>query len=176
MSCIAWDGKTLAADCQLTSAGLRRMVNKIHQIGEAAFRVLFGAAGEYPAALALENWVREGRDKDRFPYSLVLDKDGQPNARLLVISFDLLRNVDTGELEVAPRLQLFEGCPYPALLLNNHFAMGSGRDYAMAAMHLGKTAREAVAVACHFDVYCGGGIDSISAPGPAEMTVRPWGA
>lgn len=39
-----------------------------------------------------------------------------------------------------------------------HFAIGSGRDFAMAAMHLGKTAKEAVEIAMHFDINTGGDI------------------
>lgn len=39
-------------------------------------------------------------------------------------------------------------------------ADGSGRDYATAAMYLGKTAREAVAVAARFEANTGMGVDS----------------
>jgi ATP-dependent protease HslVU (ClpYQ) peptidase subunit len=39
-------------------------------------------------------------------------------------------------------------------------AWGSGRDFALGAMAMGATAREAVAVACRFNVYCGNGIDA----------------
>jgi len=38
-------------------------------------------------------------------------------------------------------------------------AMGGGRDYALAAMFLGKSALEAVQVACALDITCGKGID-----------------
>lgn len=31
------------------------------------------------------------------------------------------------------------------------YAVGSGRDFALASMHLGKTAREAIIIASHFD-------------------------
>jgi hypothetical protein len=40
-------------------------------------------------------------------------------------------------------------------------AIGSGRDFAIAAMHLGKGAAEAVEVARTFDVYTGGVIDCV---------------
>jgi len=39
------------------------------------------------------------------------------------------------------------------------FAWGSGRDFALAAMYLGKSAGEAVEIACFFDAGCGKGID-----------------
>ena len=38
------------------------------------------------------------------------------------------------------------------------------RDFALAAMHLGKSAREAVEVACALDVFCGNGIDTLELP------------
>ena len=41
-------------------------------------------------------------------------------------------------------------------------AVGSGRDFAIAAMHLGKTAREAVELACLYDIYTGGPITEIT--------------
>jgi ATP-dependent protease HslVU (ClpYQ) peptidase subunit len=40
-------------------------------------------------------------------------------------------------------------------------ATGSGRDYALAAMHCGKTAREAVEIACLFETGCGNGVDEL---------------
>lgn len=41
-------------------------------------------------------------------------------------------------------------------------ATGSGRDFALAAMHLGKSAKEAVMIASLFDVYTNGKVDSIT--------------
>jgi len=40
-------------------------------------------------------------------------------------------------------------------------AIGSGAPYALAAMECGKTAEEAVAIACKFDPYFGGEIQSV---------------
>jgi ATP-dependent protease HslVU (ClpYQ) peptidase subunit len=34
------------------------------------------------------------------------------------------------------------------------FAVGSGSDFALAAMYLGATAEEAVELACELDIYC----------------------
>ena len=51
--------------------------------------------------------------------------------------------------------------PVLALVRERFVADGSGRDFAIAAMALGRTARQAVALAARFDVYTGGGIDSI---------------
>lgn len=44
----------------------------------------------------------------------------------------------------------------------SHAAIGSGQDFAIAAMHLGKTAADAARVAADLDLYCSGSIDTIS--------------
>ena len=41
-------------------------------------------------------------------------------------------------------------------------AWGSGRDFALTAMHLGKSAREAVEIACLFENGCGNGVDVLT--------------
>lgn len=46
-------------------------------------------------------------------------------------------------------------------------AIGTGRDYARAAMHLGRNAVEAVQVAILFDENCGNGVDTLTFPGEA---------
>jgi len=44
-------------------------------------------------------------------------------------------------------------------ILTNFYAVGSGRDFALAAMHLGKTPEEAVKVAMEFDLKTGLDVD-----------------
>ncbi len=47
---------------------------------------------------------------------------------------------------------LWQGAAYPQdMSLNKQYAIGSGRDFALAAMYLGKTAPEAVELAGRFD-------------------------
>lgn len=41
-------------------------------------------------------------------------------------------------------------------------AVGSGRDYALAAMHLGLSARDAVGVAMEFDLNTGGELQEVA--------------
>lgn len=47
----------------------------------------------------------------------------------------------------------------PFIVEDRVFATGSGRDYALAAMHCGKSAKEAVEIAAFFDINTGKGID-----------------
>jgi 20S proteasome alpha/beta subunit len=138
MTVIAWDGKTLAADRQSTDVGLRRSVTKISRAGDGS---LMGAAGQSHICRALRAWYDAGARPEDFP-----DKD--KTSHLLVIS-------TKGEMRV------YDGHPVPAVFEVERMAIGSGRDYAEAAMFLGKTAREAVEVACHFDNGCGNGIDTL---------------
>lgn len=44
----------------------------------------------------------------------------------------------------------------------DYAAIGAGMDFALAALHLGHTAKEAVAVACVLSVYCEEPIDSFT--------------
>jgi ATP-dependent protease HslVU (ClpYQ) peptidase subunit len=45
--------------------------------------------------------------------------------------------------------------------LESFHALGSGRDFALAAMYLGKNAREAVEIAMEFDLETGKGVDCL---------------
>jgi len=91
-------------------------------------------------------WVRAGRavadfppmqrDKDDWQPILVIEADGTPSQ--------------------------YDRTPYPSRFEDRCCAIGSGRDFAMAAMYLGKTAREAVEVACALDSGCGNGIDTLA--------------
>ena len=46
-------------------------------------------------------------------------------------------------------------------ILRDFHAIGSGRDFAMAAIALGKNAREAVELAAQFDIYTGGDVECV---------------
>lgn len=131
MTTIAWDGERLAADRQLTWGSLRREVDKISRFGDR----LIGAAGRLDLCEAMKRWYIDGADPEKFPK---LQETAGNWAELLVIQPDRSINV-------------YQRTPYPWSLPPQQVAIGSGRDYAMAAMHCGKTALQAVMVAAHFD-------------------------
>lgn len=141
MTCVAWDGKTLAADKRATSNGLISTVTKIYRVGD----LLVGGSGEPAFIGAMLEWIRAGRAPANFPASQRDKDDWQP---ILVI-----------ERGVSPAL--YERTPHPIRFEQGHVAIGSGRDYARAAMHLGCTARAAVEVAIALDCGCGNGIDTL---------------
>jgi ATP-dependent protease HslVU (ClpYQ) peptidase subunit len=140
MTVICWDGETLAADKQSTNCGFGSKVTKIFRVpgGLVAF------CGNEGHAMALLAWFRAGRDPETWPR-----KGGDDSASAVFVTSEGLF-VYSGD----------DG-PYCARRENEFFALGAGRDYALAAMHLGKTAREAVEVACALDITCGQGIDTL---------------
>lgn len=142
MTVIAWDGKTLAADKRATSGGLALTVTKIERSGPST---LLGHTGDCATGRELKAWWLAGAKPADFPASARKDDS---YATLIVITPGKITYYNTG--------------PYPLVLEQTFAAWGSGRDFALAAMHLGKDAREAVAVACVFQTDCGSGIDTLT--------------
>lgn len=138
MTVIAWDGKTLAADKRAVNSGLVLTTTKIRRIGD----LLCGASGDISAAAEALAWVERGRNPDDYP---AIQRSRDDYAGLLVID---------GE-----RVLKYERSPMPTVFEDAFFAIGSGRDFALAAMHCGKTASEAVEIASVFDCGCGNGVD-----------------
>ena len=142
MTTIAWDGQTLAADKRACYGGNIQTVTKIHRVHGC----LVAGSGELSFILAMVEWVRNGRDPSSFPAHQRDKDDWQP---VLVI-------------EPGGVVLLYERTPHPIRWERLPCAIGSGRDFALAAMHCGKTAREAVELACALDVFCGNGIDTMT--------------
>lgn len=148
MSIVAWDGKFLAADKRGTFQGLSRTVTKIFRVEPVLTRVRVDAAfvgmcGNAAEGYDMIEWVRAGRIPDEFP---VNQRDDKLWASCLVIERD-------------GRVNLYERSPNPVCIEEKLIAIGSGRDFALAAMYLGKSAREAVEIACVFEQGCGNGVD-----------------
>jgi ATP-dependent protease HslVU (ClpYQ) peptidase subunit len=140
MTVIAWDGKTLAADKQSTSCGYGSTVTKIYRVPGG----LVGFTGNEGHAMALLAWFRDGRDPDKWPR-----KGGDDSAGAIFANHEGLF-VYSGE----------DG-PNACRREDRFAAWGAGRDYALAALHLGHDARRAVEVACALDTGCGNGIDTL---------------
>lgn len=139
MTVIAWDGKTLAADKASSNNGHLSTTTKIYRVPGG----VVGFSGDADKATDLLQWFRNGRDATKYPDT---QKDGGADALFID---------DTG------KVYKFDKSAHPARCEDAFSAMGSGRDYALAAMHLGHGAMKAVEVACALDCYCGKGIDSL---------------
>ena len=161
MTVIAWDGRTLAADRQCTnSCGAIRTVTKIEKFwwgeeGGDQIEVLTAITGDHEIGLELLAWFKDGGVPEEFPESARGD-----HATLVAISREFGVHVWT------------KG-PQPMRFEDQQLAWGSGRDYAMAALLLGKSAKEAVDLACQLNAFCGGGVDVLELPSaPAEEVVH----
>jgi len=141
---IAWDGKTLAADKCATVYGVKSTVTKIFRNGD----ILVGLSGDYSHSLAMMEWLFDGRPRNEFPapqgdnwgYMLAIHRSG--------------------------KIERYEHSPYPFVIEDAQHANGSGKEFATCAMYLGKTAAQAVAIACVFCADCGMGIDTLTFDDP----------
>lgn len=133
MTTIARDGKTLAADTRSTSGGMPWDCIKAYRLSDGRLYAASGAAEECEAVFA---WLENGGDrpavKDFFALLIEHGKCFRLEDKLV-------------KIPVASKFH----------------AVGSGRDYAMAAMHYGKSAKEAVELACLYDVYTGGPVTEL---------------
>ena len=139
MSVIAWDGKTLAADKRATHAGLIRTTTKIFRANGCLVGYDGGAAnGEEMVA-----WFIAGENIESFP---AMQRDKDDYCGFLIIRPD-------------GRIEKYERTPYPIKFHDPIFAIGSGRDFTLMAMHLGKSAAESVELTALFENGCGNGVD-----------------
>lgn len=140
MTIIAWDGKTLAADKQATSGGYTYRTKKIYRVkdGLAAF------SGHADTGRAMLEWYKNGAVINEFPK---YQDDKEIWSPLTIFKKNGIFR--------------YERTPHPIKVLEKKYAFGSGRDYAIAAMYCGKTAKEAVLIASKFDENCGLGVDSL---------------
>lgn len=142
MTTVAWDGKTMAADSLATDNwGMKEVVSNKIIVGQD---FLLGCAGEHGKIM---RWFKAiGPDVSakyllNAGYANYDSRDNDPNL-LLVCERGAFRHVGGVFMPIS----------------RGFHAVGSGRDYALMAMRLGKTAAEAVALAMEFDNGTGGEI------------------
>ena len=178
MSVIAWDGNTLAADKRASSGTLIGTTTKIFRIDQAT---LCGYTGDAAFGEQMVAWYKAGAHPEAFPPS---QRDKDDWARLIVVrccthiaseperphaslSLDPLPVVSTLRYKTSKVMQdryevlEYERTPHPIRNEDTLRAWGAGRDFALAALHLGKTAKEAVELACRLDSTCGNGVDTL---------------
>lgn len=132
----------LAGDKRLTVGSLYRTSTKIHRVGSA----LVGYTGSGAQCAEMLAWARSGFRKATFPDG---QRDQENAIALLVI-------------RPGGVIQVYEYTPYALEYEDKQFALGSGRDFALAAMRLGKNARDAVLLAAEFDPGTGDGVDTLT--------------
>ena len=141
MTVIAWDGKTLAADRQSSYGGMICAVTKIHRVGD----LLVGGSGDLAFVLEMIEWVRGGRVISEFPAAQRTKDDWQS---ILVVERDGTTSI-------------YERTAFPIRYEEKAVVIGSGREFARAALHLGFDSVKAVETAIALSDGCGVGIDTL---------------
>lgn len=136
MTTIAWDGKEVACDSIVTAGGGYTVPGeRAKKVLELPDGTLFCGSGHYSNVLRVYEWMCNGK------------KDPAPTVK-----------------DVAFLLVTASGCEFmdenllPEPLTTRYYSIGSGQDFAHTAMELGKTAKQAVAIAMKFDRKSGGQI------------------
>lgn len=135
MTIIAWDRHQVAADQQGNADGLKRRVLKLVVVDG----VVLGISGEGSAFPRLIEWYKDGCDPADYPARQTSD---QGSSLMLFTHHEAF---------------YFSLSPIRSQIIDEFSATGSGRDYAIAAMHCGKSPAEAVEIASIYDVNCGMG-------------------
>lgn len=135
MTTIAFDGTALAADSQVMGDYLEQNGYKIKRIGDK----ICGGAGDFQSVLMFFDWIKEG-EPDKKPD---LDK----NFEALIVCGEKVHWIGDKLIRI----------PSPKLC-----AIGSGSQFAIAAMYCGKTSKEAVALAKKLDAGTGGKIKTLT--------------
>ena len=151
MTTIAFRDGILAADSQVTvntEAGgstkhrCAKLFRKTIKQGRKSFDVIIATAGASSPGSMFVDWYGSGE-----PIPKMLELHGG-DFTCLVLAPHGLYEVDMY-------------C-FPEPILDKFYAVGSGRKEALAAMHCGKSAREAVEIASRIDPYTGGAITTMT--------------
>lgn len=160
MSVIAWDGKIVAADKRGVCGDYHSINTKLFSFDDimpvnsplAGTIGYLGFVGNASHGMALISWfMNDNADPSKYPEF----QKGDEWTRLIHI--DVVKDKAIA--------WVYEATPYPVRVEDTFAAWGSGRDYALAAMYLGRTAIEAVELASRFDPNCGNGVTSFKARG-----------
>lgn len=139
MTTVAYANGVIAAD-KMASEGNSRVGTTTKIFKRKGY--LIGFSGRADTSALLLRWFEDGAKEEEWPDPYAEDCD----ASMLVITPD-------------GRVLTYERFPIPIRMENQFHAIGSGRDFALAAMHLGHGPEDAVKVACDLDTYSGNGID-----------------
>jgi hypothetical protein len=142
MSVIAWDGRFLAADRSIVYSGMRQLGSKmiVTRIKNKPNTVI-AWTGNHSQGLALARWYLCGEKTKKWPAF----QSSDDWTRLIVASGGCV--------------WCYEQLPERLCVDDEFSAWGSGRDYAMGAMRMRASAKEAVEAACAFDINCGFGAE-----------------
>lgn len=136
MTTIAFRDGVMAADSRYTTGGIISKGTKLFRKRVGKKTVVIGVAGSVAASRKFVDWYGTGT---AMPEDLV-PSDGQEFVALI---WD------------GAKLWIVEHLGHPYEVEDEYCAIGSGASFALAAMDCGKSAREAVRIACKRDCYSG---------------------
>lgn len=128
MTTVACDGKSMASDTLVDDGGTRARCTKIYKVNGD----LIGFAGALGSGLAFIDWYKTRTE-----------------------SPPTLSDTNIIILKASGKIELWDESEYPMTFSNKFYAIGSGADAALAAMHCGKSPTEAVKIACKVDMSTG---------------------
>lgn len=140
MTCIAYDGVTLAADRRMTAGTTISQTYKLHRANDGA---IMGGCGHVNQVYAMFAWYDDGADPEKFP------KHDDEDSELLIVRPDGKTYAVHRNGHLIPVTAPFS-------------AIGSGAGLALVAMHCDRTAAEAVQIASIYDMTCGDGVDTLT--------------
>ncbi len=141
MTTVAYRDGVMAADTRGVRYDMPRICHKIHRVADA----IIGFAGNYSDCLVFIDWWRDGHDLKKLPeFKMYRGESDAPDIEALVLTADGIERWT----------EHFQRDP----ILDPFFAIGSGAGAAMAAMHMGADAAEAVRIASLVFTSTGGNV------------------
>lgn len=145
MTTVAWGFGFMASDTLGDQSGLAMPTTKIYQSDE----FVIGGSGVHHQCLGYFHRVRQLKFKEVLALGYPeYDEDKNSPAMIMVGRH-------------APQVGWYLTGSIWSPIHRDFHAIGSGRDFAMAAMAMGRSAHDAVELACKFDVYSGGDIELV---------------
>lgn len=140
MTVLAYKGGILAADRRGIRGGLNTLTCKIHKVPGG----WLAGAGTSASVMEMVEWYRSGAKQEAMPKRQYTEDNDQ----LILLKQDGAFTIERGA--------------FPIPMRGSFLVVGSGADFAAAAMHLGKSAIEAVSLAGELCYSCGGGVDYVT--------------
>lgn len=150
MTCIATDGKTMAADGR-SAEGDTIVNDEAVKMVRRSDGAIIGCAGETPICELVRQWFRSGGDPKNIPDVKAADPEDPSGFSALILW-------PSGEVQYLD----WNFTPTPRAL---PAAIGSGADIAIGAMKAGKSPRQAIALVAQSSTTVGGKIRTLKPKG-----------
>lgn len=137
MTTIAYDGQKLCSDSQVTSGDtiISMRQKKIYKIYNHKIYKAFGFSGQIKDWPPFLKWIKDGMNENKYK--------SMDHGSVMAITHKNKIHIYSGDL------------PFEKIN-EKQYAIGSGRDFALAVMHQGGSAVNAIEAAKRFDLWTGG--------------------